>query len=283
MKKTYKAAALAMTIMLLASGCSSSSTAENDNSGIIDATSAVESYCGTTEISFSAVSEDSNIAMGTTGDIKMQMDPFYSEIDLVITQSEGDSEPEITESTMLLDESGDTQMVYLLHNDEWFKETVEASDFRMAASQYDVLYAGQLLMESSADMTKTATEDYNGFEADRYEGTIPQDMLCELFELTGSLSLVGTNIGETYFAGCGDLNATVWTDSEGVILGYELDLTDTVQYLFKVLYAENGVTDESVMIQFDSYIAKGQVTEYNNTIDTTIPAEALAAEEYTEE
>ncbi len=283
MKKFNKASALAITALLLITGCSSDNGTNPDNSGIIDATSAVETYSGITEISFSADSEGKSISMGTVGEIEMQIDPFFSEIALEISTSEDNNESEITESTMLLEQGDGVQTVYLLHNGEWLKEIVESNNLRKAASQYDVLATGQLLMESSANMKKISTEDYNGMNADRYVGTITKDIMPELFEETGSLALIGTNIGRNYFENCDDLSVVIWTDSNGVILGYELDMTNIVQSLFKELYEENGVTDESVMIKFDSYIAKGSVTEYNSKIDTTIPAEALAAPEVNEE
>lgn len=283
MKKFYRAAALALAAVVLMTGCSSKNSSNSDNLDIIDATSAVGSYCGVTEIGFSASGEGKKIAMGTTGNIEMQIDPFFSKIGLVITSSEEDAEPEIMESTMLLSDGEEDKTVYLLHNDEWQKETVETDNLRIAASQYDVLATGQLLMEASADMKKTGSEDYNGISADRYDGTISPDIMPSLFNSTGSLALVGTNIGRSYFKNCDDLNVAVWVDGDGVILGYELDLTSIVQSLFDELYKENGVTDETVMTKFESYTAKGYVTEYNNKIDTAIPEEALAAPEYNAE
>ena len=101
----------------------------------------------------------------------------------------------------------------------------------------------------------------------------------ELLEDTGSLALVGTNIGSKYFTECEDLPVTVWVDGNNVILGYEIDLTEVVQNLFYALYDENNITEEESMIKFDSYTAKGTVLSYNENIDTTIPADALNAAE----
>ena len=70
----------------------------------------------------------------------------------------------------------------------------------------------------------------------------------ELLEDTGSLALVGTNIGSKYFTECEDLPVTVWVDGNNVILGYEIDLTEVVQNLFYALYDENNITEEELSL-----------------------------------
>lgn len=275
MKKLMKIAAFTTACAMLISGCSAP-TQSTDNSAVLDATDAVKTYSGTTEIEFTAVSEGTEISMGTKGDIDIQDEPFFADIDLNI-HSEGDDELQNTSSRLLLQDKDGEKTVYLYHEGEWNQEKVEADDFRVAASQYDVLETAKLIMEASANIQKFGTEEYNGVTADKYEGTVSVGLLPDLLEETGTLALVGTNIGARYYKYCEDMSVVMWVDSNGVILGYEIDLTDIVQNLFKALYEENNITDESAMIKFESYTAKGTVSDYNNKIDTEIPEEALNA------
>ena len=68
MKKLMKIAAFTTACAMLISGCSAP-TQSTDNSAVLDATDAVKTYSGTTEIEFTAVSEGTEISMGTKGDI----------------------------------------------------------------------------------------------------------------------------------------------------------------------------------------------------------------------
>ena len=276
MKRITKISVAALSAVLLITGCSKSESV-SPNADIIQATSAVKNYSGITDINFSALSEGKNISMGTTGEISLQNFPFFADINLNIYSEVDGEDPEITDSRMLLETKDSINTVYLFHNDEWQKETVESDKFRTAASQYDVIETVKLIMESSANMQKSDSDELNGVTVDRYEGTILKDMLTDFMKQTGMLSLIGTNIGKTYYKDCEDPSVKVWVNSEGVAIGYEMELTDVVQCLFKALYAENNITDESAIIQFDSYIAKGTVTSYDEGINSIVPDEAIAA------
>lgn len=281
MKKNIKLLAAFVVISMLAAGCAPKTEVSTENTKIIDATEAIETYKGKTELSFTANSGETEISMGSLAEISLKENPFFADIYLNV-HSSGNDEINNSDSRMLLSSQDDSKTVYLLHNNEWNKESVEAKDLRPAAYQYDVVETAILLMESSSNLQKFTTEEYNGVMADKYEGTIPLKLLPNLFKSIGSLELIGTNIGATYFNKCNDQPITIWVDENGVAIGYEMDLTPIVQELFKALYKENNVTDESDMINFSSYIAKGTVSEYNKEIITTIPEEAINSHDVSE-
>lgn len=282
MKRILSISVIALAALFTVTGCSAKDEA-TANADVIEATSNVDSYTGETELYFTAHLEGKEIMMGTDGKISLKSEPFFADIDLSIFSSDGDGNEETTNSRMILNTNEDVNTVYLFHNDEWQKETVEAEDFRKAASQYDVMENAKLIMETSENIQPFGTEEYNGVSADKYEGTIQKEDMPELLEEIGSLSLVGTNIGARYFNDCDELPVTVWVNGDDVILGYEIDLTEVVQNLFDALYDENDITLEEYMIKFDSYIAKGTVLDYNEGIDTTIPDEAINANEVNSE
>ena len=278
MKKLLLVSIAILISLFSMSGCSPAANS-TDNTDVIEAVSDIESYKGETELYFTAHADGKEIAMGTTGKINLKSEPFFADIDLSISSKQDEADEVITTSRMILNTQEDVNTVYLQHNNEWQKEVVEAENFRKAASQYDVMENAKLIMEASKNIQPFGTEQYNGVTADKYEGTITKSAMPELLEDTGSLALVGTNIGSKYFTECEDLPVTVWVDGNNVILGYEIDLTEVVQNLFYALYDENNITEEESMIKFDSYTAKGTVLSYNENIDTTIPADALNAAE----
>ena len=278
MKKKTAAFVMAALMCVTATGCAKEEETVSPNADVIEATSAVKSYTGMTELGFSAVSGDTKISMGTEGEIALQDEPFFADLNVDIYTQEGENDPDITNTRMILETKDDINTVYLFSDEKWYKETVEADDFRTAASQYDVMENGLLLLEYSPNIQKFGTDTLNGQEVSVYEGTIPQISLSDVMELMGVTSLVGTNIGAKYYANCSDLPVTVWVDSENVIVGYKMDVTEVVQNLFNELYSENNITDESQMIKFETYTTKATVISYNDNVDNVVPDEALSAE-----
>ena len=83
MKKTLLTAAAAFIALAAVSGCSSEET-PSANAGILDATAAVESFTGVTEINMTASSDGNKISMGTTGNISLKAEPFFADMALKI-------------------------------------------------------------------------------------------------------------------------------------------------------------------------------------------------------
>ena len=278
MKKFGKLLTAAIALTMLVSGCAEKSTVPEANVPIIEATEAIKSYKGTTDLSFTAVSGGSKISMKSVSEIALNEEPFFADI-ILNTSSYGVEEVQNTNSRMILSSEEGTDTVYLLHDGEWNKEVVQPKNFRLGAYQYDVAETAILLMEKSPNFQSFGEEDYNGVKAQKYEGTIPLTSLPDLFKMTGSLSLVGTDIGDSYYGKCSDQFVTLWVDSNNVIIGYEMDLTDVVTKLFEKLYSENNITDEAAMIKFESYIAKGTISEYDTEIYTELPEGAVNAKD----
>ena len=121
------------------------------------------------------------------------------------------------------------------------------------------------------------SEQYNGMDVDRFEGTIPADMLSDVMETSGAIGLIGTSIDASYYKNTADQKVSIFVNEEGVIVGYSLDLTDLVSSLLSVLYETNGISDDQQIITANKYMCEGTVTEYNKGVDTTLSDDAQNA------
>ena len=114
-------------------------------------------------------------------------------------------------------------------------------------------------------------------DVDRFEGTIPADMLSDVMETSGAIGLIGTSIDSSYYKNVADQKVSIFVNEEGVIVGYSLDLTDLVSSLLSVLYETNGISDDQQIITANKYMCEGTVTEYNKGVDTTLSDDAQNA------
>ena len=282
MKDSAKTLAIVFALVITAalSGCSS----KKDTSyfyDVVDATSAVQSYEGITEVNIKGFYGDDEITVNLMRDMSLIVEPFFADINEKSSICYSENEPEVKTARLVVDSTDSADMVYLYDNDKWLKESVTVEDLRNEVSKCDVIESGIMLMKSAYDIQKLGSEEINGEKADVYEGLIPNVMIADVLDITGAAYKFKTDWDSSYYENSGDLPVTLWVNSENIIIGYELDITNVMQNIVDRFYAENDLSDTYEDIKFESFKAKGTVSEYNNEIDRAIPEEALNADYFT--
>lgn len=282
MKDSAKTLAIVFALVITAalSGCSS----KKDTSyfyDVVDATSAVQSYEGITEVNIKGFYGDDEITVNLMRDMSLIVEPFFADINEKSSICYSENEPEVKTARLVVDSTDSADMVYLYDNDKWLKESVTVEDLRNEVSKCDVIESGIMLMKSAYDIQKLGSEEINGEKADVYEGLIPNVMISDVLDITGAAYKFKTDWDSSYYENSGDLPVTLWVNSENIIIGYELDITNVMQNIVDRFYEENDLSDTYEDIKFESFKAKGTVSEYNNEIDRAIPEEALNADYFT--
>lgn len=282
MKDSAKTLAIVFALVITAalSGCSS----KKDTSyfyDVVDATSAVQSYEGITEVNIKGFYGDDEITVNIMRDMSLIVEPFFADINEKSSIRYSENEPEVKTARLVVDSTDSADMVYLYDNDKWLKESVTVEDLRNEVSKCDVIESGIMLMKSAYDIQKLGSEEINGEKADVYEGLIPNVMISDVLDITGAAYKFKTDWDSSYYENSGDLPVTLWVNSENIIIGYELDITNVMQNIVDRFYEENDLSDTYEDIKFESFKAKGTVSEYNNEIDRAIPEEALNADYFT--
>ena len=282
MKDSAKTLAIVFALVITAalSGCSS----KKDTSyfyDVVDATSAVQSYEGITEVNIKGFYGDDEITVDLMRDTSLIVEPFFADINEKSSIRYCENEPEVKTARLVVDSTDSADMVYLYDNDKWLKESVTVEDLRNEVSKCDVIESGIMLMKSAYDIQKLGSEEINGEKADVYEGLIPNVMIADVLDITGAAYKFKTDWDSSYYENSGDLPVTLWVNSENIIIGYELDITNVMQNIVDRFYEENDLSDTYEDIKFESFKAKGTVSEYNNKIDRVIPEEALNADYFT--
>lgn len=247
----------------------------------MDATSAVQSYEGVTELNIKGFYGDDEITVDLMRDMSLIVEPFFADINEKSSIRYSKNEPEVKTARLVVDSTDSADMVYLYDNDKWLKESVTVEDLRNEVSKCDVIESGIMLMKSAYDIQKLGSEEINGEKADVYEGLIPNVMIADVLDITGAAYKFKTDWDSSYYENSGDLPVTLWVNSENIIIGYELDITNVMQNIVDRFYEENDLSDTYEDIKFESFKAKGTVSEYNNKIDRVIPEEALNADYFT--
>lgn len=282
MKDSAKTLAIVFALVITAalSGCSS----KKDTSyfyDVVDATSAVQSYEGITEVNIKGFYGDDEITVNLMRDMSLIVEPFFADINEKSSICYSENEPEVKTARLVVDSTDSADMVYLYDNDKWLKESVTVEDLRNEVSKCDVIESGIMLMKSAYDIQKLGSEEINGEKADVYEGLIPNVMIADVLDITGAAYKFKTDWDSSYYENSGDLPVTLWVNSENIIIGYELDITNVMQNIVDRFYEENDLSDTYEDIKFESFKAKGTVSEYNNEIERAIPEEALNADYFT--
>lgn len=263
---------LASAIMVLSiGGCSTKDTV----SKIISRTSELETYSGTVDLEAEISSQDKTMKYGMLSDISVKTDPFFAKVNLTTKTDDPNVGGEYESQAYLTTVDG-VNTAYAGYNGEWYKQIITTDDFKYSVSQYNPADNAVLFMQSATNVTNVGSEQFNGYTADKYEGTIAKGLIPDLMEATGSIALIGQNIDTTYYENTEDIKITFWV-SEGVIVGYSLDLTNVVNQLFDKLN-ESDSSGNSSQLKAASYTCNAVLTDYNNEIDTTLPDDVLNAQ-----
>lgn len=275
MKNFKKITALFASAVLLVSfaGCSTGETTAQ----IISNTSKLGSYSGKVDLNADVSMQDSELKYGMSSDISVKTEPFFAEVNITTSSNDPSLGGEY-QSKMYLTTNDGVNTAYVGYNGEWNKQIIKADSFKYAVSQYNPVDNAVLFMQASTNLSNVGTEQFNGYTADKYEGTIAKGLIHDLMESTGAISLIGQNIDTSYYENAEDIPVTIWVNEEdGIIVGYKLDLTNLVNHLFEKLNESKTTTGDNQTLTAVSYLCEAVITDYNNEINTTLPEEALNA------
>ena len=273
MNKFKKISAILTSALLVfaAAGCSSDSNTVAD---IVSKTEALENYKGSVTLSTELNYQGNATELKMESLLDYNKDPFFAHTSITTSTKEGEG---AENSDMYLQTVDGVNTAYAGYNGVWYKQQVETDDFTYSVSQYNPVENGLLFIKSASGLQNMGSEQYNGMDVDRFEGTIPADMLSDVMETSGAIGLIGTSIDTSYYKNTADQKVSIFVNEEGVIVGYSLDLTDLVSSLLSVLYETNGISDDQQIITANKYMCEGTVTEYNKGVDTTLSDDAQNA------
>lgn len=276
MNKFKKISAILTSALLVfaAAGCSSDSNTVAD---IVSKTEALENYKGSVTLSTELNYQGNATELKMESLLDYNKDPFFAHTSITTSTKEGEGAENSYTSDMYLQTVDGVNTAYAGYNGVWYKQQVETDDFTYSVSQYNPVENGLLFIKSASGLQNMGSEQYNGMDVDRFEGTIPADMLSDVMETSGAIGLIGTSIDASYYKNTADQKVSIFVNEEGVIVGYSLDLTDLVSSLLSVLYETNGISDDQQIITANKYMCEGTVTEYNKGVDTTLSDDAQNA------
>lgn len=227
-------------------------------------------------------SEGTDFSIATTGNIKMTADPM--EYEMTLDMNMGEEIGSMTTTSYLVNEDG-KQVLYsgVVYGGEtfWSKQYDATLD---SFEQYNAMENIEMYLENAESFKENGTDDINGTEAVRYDGTITGESLENAINSTlGDLgtSIDGTDLSASeIFNGIGDLTLSVWIDKETLtVRKYEMDMSEIMSKLFENMSAD----DESLAgIDVSKVFLSMTVSSYNDIDSITVPDDVKSAAEQTD-
>ena len=144
-----------------------------------------------------------------------------------------------------------------------------------------------LYLGSINSFKEVGTEQVNGKDAVKYEGTISNEELSEVMETAGTADSL-TQLGITedqvvaMYSELGDLPVQVWIETEsGLPVKYEMDMTDMMQKLMDKVVESMGEDAAGMTITMDKVFVSMSLSDFNAVSEIVIPEEAKNAQEMT--
>ncbi len=227
-------------------------------------------------------SEGTDFSIATTGNIKMTADPM--EYEMTLDMDMGEEIGSMTTTSYLVNEDG-KQVLYsgVVYGGEtfWSKQYDATLD---SFEQYNAMENIEMYLENAESFKENGTDNINGTEAVRYDGTITGESLENAINSTlGDLgtSIDGTDLSASeIFNGIGDLTLSVWIDKETLtVRKYEMDMSEIMSKLFENMSAD----DESLAgIDVSKVFLSMTVSSYNDIDSITVPDDVKSAAEQTD-
>ena len=166
----------------------------------------------------------------------------------------------------------------------WIRKTLDETETAETEGRYDVLHGLDLYLGGMTGLTEIGREQVDGWEAVRYDGTVPGEALGEIVRSAGlfdQLGKLGLDAGAS-LAQAGDMTVCVWLDAASWRpVRCDMDLTALMQGL---LASFSSAPDGSPLAgEAEAELSAGKaacslrVTGYNGVESIEIPAAALAA------
>lgn len=244
-----------------------------------EALSKVESMSYEMNMTMNMSAGGQSIESETVGKIQYISDPLTMSMNMNMDMGVQGS----AEIQMYAEQSGDEVVMYMTPDGtNWGKQTLLDAE---QLEQYNAQDSMNLYLGSINSFKEAGTEQVNGKDAVKYEGTISNDELSEVMETAGTadsltqLGITEDQISEMY-ADLGDLPVQVWIESEsGLPVKYEMDMTDMMQKLMDKVVETMGEDAAGMTITIDKVFVSMVLSDFDAVGEIVIPEEAKNAQE----
>ena len=178
-----------------------------------------------------------SVAMDYAMDIESDMftDPLLARMDMTL-QGFGESLP----FQYYMEEEDGIYTLYFTSDggDSWQKQNFKSEEYPGNLATSNAVSQLALFSKSAKSFREMGTESINGSAALRYDGVLEGEIVSEALTQSGVAAMLseqfGTPIDMSVFAGT-SISASIWIDQKtGMIVRYDLDLTEAMNDVLKM-------------------------------------------------
>ena len=284
--KKFAIVLLAMAMLVSLCACGSGQDANATPAEVIKA--AQEKMAEVTSMSYDMIMDmemgiaEQSFVMNTTATADQIVEPLQMKMEMSMNMGELGT----TATTMYIAQEDGKFMCYMGMDDGtgnmiWQKQ--EMTDVDEIMAQYDGKESMDVYISSAEGFVENGSEEINGEEATRYDGTISKDAMNEALETSGALSQFSSlGLSEDALASMindlGEMPISIWigTDS-GLPVKYDMDMTTVMQNLMtNMMDSMGGSADMELTIS--KMTISMTLRNFNGVEAIEIPAEAQAAQ-----
>ena len=283
---------LALAVILSAAACAKEESAADILKKASEKTAAVTSMEAAMDMQMGfdmkMGEETQSSDITATANIVSFSDPVQMKMDMTMNMDISGQSQEMDMAMYAVQEEGGLVM-YTNMSGVWQKQTVMQEELMESFKQYDAKGNLNIYFENADSFKEVTTEQINGAEVYRLQGTLSGESLKKAIEESGALSQMGqmTGLGqgqeayEKMFDNLGDMPVTIWVDKkEYVPVRYEEDMTAVMQAIMKNMFeneAMGQMLPEGFEMNCTSFKITMDILYYNNAEPITVPQEALDA------
>ncbi len=226
-----------------------------------------------------------NMDTSSVANITSFNDPVQMKMDIHMKVDTDGQEQEIDMESYAVQEDGALAM-YTKVFDAWQKQILTVEEQMESVKQYDAQSNLHIYLENT-DSFKVSSEQLNGVEVYRLDGTLSGQSLREAIEASGTmeqLSQLSNGSEDLYasmFDNLKDMPVRIWANKSDLMpVRYEMDMTKTMQSMIdNLIVAQAKATGEAVPADFKMSIKNVHISmdmsNFNNATPIVVPQEAL--------
>lgn len=185
------------------------------------------------------------------------------------------------ETELYMQETDGEASVYIGMNGQWMKQSADAEGMGM----YDVQDAMDLYLDSASDFKEAGKEQVSGADATKFIGTIKGDKMEDVMNESGLMDMIdqfgAAGMPEEdlkkMMSNLGDMPMTVWVNTEGYPVQYEMDMTAMMSSIVKNVMEMAGAAEEGVSMEVSGAKISMTCSNFDSVEDFELPAETKNA------
>ena len=237
------------------------------------------------DIALSMLGQELGIDFDMDVESDMFMDPLQAKM-IMTMNSMGESS-----SILSYAEKNDESYTLYVSADDgttWQKRSVDVSELPAQLNASNAMDQLSLFIESAQSFQEVGTEQINGSDAVRYDGTLKGEAVAKAMELSGILDTFSSQFGGELDLSAFDdssIPASIWIDTKsGYIVRYDLDMTEIMGQVLKTMLSSTmesaGLADMSELVngvELNNCLASVVLSQFNAVEPFQIPEEAREA------